>query len=96
MALETQKMLEEVEAEISRLTRLRDALREASGKSEAKGKRISSEGIERIRTAAKLRHAERRLKAEKRNPQLRAEVATLQAKLRDLKSRARDAWRKDQ
>jgi hypothetical protein len=94
MPIETEAMLHEVEAEIERLTRLRDALREASGGKQARGGRgrISAKGVEVIRLAATLRHRKRALKADPKNADLKREVVTLQTKLADAKKRkGRDA-----
>lgn len=57
--VDTTEMLEAVDAEIARLTRLRTALIEASGASAPKKSRISASGSLVIALAAKLRHARR-------------------------------------
>jgi len=60
--VDTSEMLREVDAELARLTKLRAALIEASGKSAtsvSKKSRISPSGSMVIALAAKLRHAKR-------------------------------------
>jgi hypothetical protein len=60
--VDTTQLLKEVDAELARLTRLRAALIEASGKSVtsvSKKSRISASGSRVIALAAKLRHARR-------------------------------------
>ena len=60
--VDTTQLLKEVDAELARLTRLRAALIEASGKSAAsvqQKSRISPSGSMVIALAAKLRHARR-------------------------------------
>jgi hypothetical protein len=59
--VDTTQILKEVDAELARLTKLRAALIEASGKSvtSASKSRISASGSMVIALAAKLRHARR-------------------------------------
>jgi len=60
--VDTTQILKEVDAELARLTKLRAALIEASGKSAtsvSKKSRISPSGAMVIALAAKLRHARR-------------------------------------
>ena len=87
--VDTTQILKEVDAEIARLTKLRAALIEASGKSASKKSRISPSGSMVIALAAKLRHArrsgdkvrikdlERKLAARLRNQRPRRNAAPL-------------------
>lgn len=63
--IDTSGLLKEVESEIARLTRLRDALLESSagtktGAKSAQKRRLSQSGSLVIALAAKLRHAKRK------------------------------------
>jgi len=89
MSFSPSEALKEVQAEIARLRKIEAALIEALDQSPTQSptqSRVSPAGKQVIRLAARLRHLRERVKANPKNPELRATVSQIEKELVEAKA----------
>jgi hypothetical protein len=86
MSFSPAEALKEVQAEIARLRKVEAALIEALDQTPQPTSHVSPEGKQVIRLAARLRHLKERVKANPKNPDLKAKVSQIEKELVEAKA----------